>query len=67
MRVGRHPPGEDAAAIGGALLLRASLVTDGQVVTALLDAIVALLTGKERRQRLDRAGLDGDRGRVRAL
>jgi hypothetical protein len=33
-----------------ALLLRASLPADGQAVTALLDAIVALLTGKERRQ-----------------
>jgi hypothetical protein len=33
-----------------ALLLRASLATDGQAMTALLDAIVGLLTGKERRQ-----------------
>jgi hypothetical protein len=32
------------------LLLRASPATDRQAVTALLDAIVALLTGKERRQ-----------------
>jgi|APFre7841882724_1041349.scaffolds.fasta_scaffold140092_1 hypothetical protein len=43
-------PSEDAASIGGALLLRASLATDGQAVIALLDAIVALLTGKGRRQ-----------------
>ena len=43
-------PSEDAASIGAALLLRASLAADGQAVTALLDAIVALLTGKERRQ-----------------
>jgi len=33
-----------------ALLLRASLATDGQAVAALLDAIVALLTGKGCRQ-----------------
>jgi hypothetical protein len=32
---------EDAAAIGGALLLRASLAGAGPAVTALLDAIVA--------------------------
>jgi len=32
------------------LLLRTSLATDGQAVAALLDAIVALLTGKGRRQ-----------------
>jgi hypothetical protein len=43
-------PSEDFAAIGGALLLRASPATDRQAVTARLDAIVALLTGKERRQ-----------------
>ncbi|MBK7745521.1 MAG: hypothetical protein IPI40_18765 [Betaproteobacteria bacterium] len=43
-------PREDAASIGAALLLRASLAAEGQAVTALLDAIVALLTGKERRQ-----------------
>jgi hypothetical protein len=30
------------------LLLRASLAAGGPAVTALLDAIVALLTGKER-------------------
>jgi hypothetical protein len=41
---------EDAAAIGGALLLRASLADAGPAVTALLDSIVALLTGGERRQ-----------------
>jgi hypothetical protein len=33
-----------------ALLLRASLATDGQAVTALLEAIVAMPTGKGRRQ-----------------
>ncbi|MBK7082098.1 MAG: hypothetical protein IPO75_11335 [Betaproteobacteria bacterium] len=43
-------PREDAASIDAALLLRASLAAEGQAVTALLDAIVALLTGKERRQ-----------------
>ena len=43
-------PSEDAASIGAALLVRASLAADGQAVTTLLDAIVALLTGKERRQ-----------------
>ena len=43
-------PSEDAASIGGALLLRASLATDGQAVTVLFDAIVALLTGKGRRK-----------------
>jgi hypothetical protein len=32
------------------LLLRASLATDGQAVTVLLNAIVGLLTGKGRRQ-----------------
>ena len=32
------------------LLLRASLAADGQAVTALLEAVVGLLTGKERRQ-----------------
>jgi hypothetical protein len=32
------------------LSLRTSLAADGQAVTALLDAIVALLTGKERQQ-----------------
>jgi len=41
---------EDTAAIGGALLLRASRADTGPAVTALLDAIVALLTGGERRQ-----------------
>ena len=34
----------------GTLLLRASLAADGEVVIAPLHAIVALLTGKERRQ-----------------
>ena len=43
-------PSADAAAIGGALLLRASMAADGQAVTALLDAMVASLTGRERRQ-----------------
>jgi hypothetical protein len=38
------------AANGGALLLGASLATDGQAVTGLRDAIVTLLTSKERRQ-----------------
>ena len=39
-------------ALGGRcrVLLRASPAADGQVVTALFDAIVALLSGKERRQ-----------------
>jgi hypothetical protein len=50
-----HPPeaaidsSDDAAAIGGALL-RASLAGTRPAGTALLDAIVALLTGGERRQ-----------------
>jgi hypothetical protein len=57
-------PSEDAASIGGALLLRASLATDGQAVTVLFDAIVALLTGKERRhwhwrRRSDGTGMAG--------
>jgi hypothetical protein len=51
-----HPPeaaidsSDDATAIGGALLLRASLAGTRPAGTALLDAIVALLTGGERRQ-----------------
>jgi len=45
-----EPASEKAAAIGGGSLLRASLAEDGQTVTALLGAIVASLTGKERRQ-----------------
>jgi hypothetical protein len=36
----------------GTLLLRASLADAGPAVTALLDAIVALLTGAERRQQI---------------
>ena len=43
-------PSAGAATIGRALLLRASLEVDGQAVTAPLDAIVALLTGKGRRR-----------------
>jgi hypothetical protein len=34
----------------GTLLLRASLAADGQAVTALLEAVVGLLTSKERQQ-----------------
>ena len=49
-------PSEDAAAIGGALRLRASLAADRLAVIALLDAIVALLIGKERRQQVGQAG-----------
>jgi len=45
-----EPASEKAAAIGGGSLLRASLAADGEIVIALLHAIVALLTGKERRQ-----------------
>jgi hypothetical protein len=41
---------EDAAAIGGALLLTASLADAGPAVTTLLDAIVAELTAEDRRQ-----------------
>jgi hypothetical protein len=41
---------EDSAAIGGAAPLRGSPATDRQAVTARVDAIVALLTGKERWQ-----------------
>ena len=43
-------PSEESVAIGSALLLLESLAADGQAVTPLLDAIVALLAGKERRQ-----------------
>jgi hypothetical protein len=40
-------PSEDAAAIDGALLLRASLAEAAPAVTVLLDAIVALLISGE--------------------